>query len=444
MSVNGGPVVGAPVSHDIVSAAERASRYMVDPRSEPGARPGVVRPLPQCIRHLIRERHRPAFRDLQERTETLDQIQADHGYGHLIFRNESGGIAAAPEISVVRRRPGGRRQHLLLVLRRDVPPSLCLMLSVRIDCFPAEIKRGSSGVDQVQETVRILRVSLDLIAGHPFHGLSAPVGADVREHGAAPGQLFLKQHAQTVQAVIFRSKDIRLSCAFIVKCGREQCFGEVAVRPVVGPLPLSLEAADDRVVSDRLLRELLLEGFISSHQILDDHIHLHSEFPLLILGLAVFSDPFRILVEVFFAVLLRPLQSSLIFLVVVDPLFHAAEDFHLIDRFHSHAQIALEEILVHDGPSDSHRNRSDLEIAHPPQGCHCDCRPCKTEQHLLHILRYRLVIRILNIPAVHAECRKALLRMRGKDRRQVDRSGTFGRIQSPHTLDRIRVHIHRL
>ena len=417
---------------------------MVHPRCKPGARPGVIRSLPEGVCHFIRKRHGPAFRDLEERSKAFDQIQADHGDGHLIFRDKTGRIAASAEVPVICRSPGGRLEHLLLILLGHIPPSLGFMLALLIHCLTAEIKRGSAGVDQVNEAVRILRMAFDLISGHSLHGFSAPVGAHVREHRAAAGQLFLEQHAQAVQAVILRGKHIRFSCPFIVKGRGEQCLREVAVGPVVGPLSLSLESAYDRIVSDRLFRELLGQSFVASHQILDDDVHLHREFPLLVLGPAVLPDPFRILVKVFPAVFLRPLQGSLILFLIVDPFLHAAEDFHFIDRLYSHAQITLEEVLIHDGAADSHGDRSDLQIAHAPQGRDGNRRSRKPKQHLLHILRHRLVIRFLHVPAVDAERGKTFLRMGRKDGCQVDGTGPLCRIQSPDTFNGHGVHVHRL
>ena len=51
MSVRNRPVVRAPVVHNVVSGLERALAGYA--RSKPGARPGVVRSLPEFIGNFV-------------------------------------------------------------------------------------------------------------------------------------------------------------------------------------------------------------------------------------------------------------------------------------------------------------------------------------------------------------------------------------------------------
>ena len=304
----------------------------------------------------------------------------------------------------------------------------------------------------MQETVGILCVSLDIISGYSLYRLAAPVSTNVREHSSAAGQLFLEQHAQSVQAVILCCQNVRLTCSVIVEGSGKECFRIIAVRPVVGPLSLALESAGDCVVSESLLFEflsacgnlLIRELRVAAHQVFDDDIHLDRELPLLILHLTGLLDPLRVLVPCFLAVLLCPLQSSLELCLVIDTLFHTAEYFNLIHRLYTHAQIGLHEILVHDGSADSHGNGTDLQVAHSAERSCCNRCASEAEKHLRNILRNRIIVRFLYVAAIHSECRDSLLRMCCKNGCQIYSSRSLCRIQSPHALDCGGIHIHGL
>ena len=56
---------------------------------------------------------------------------------------------------------------------------------------------------------------------------------------------------------------------------------------MVGPLALPLEAAEDRVVADRLLAEAELgQPGVADHQVAGDHRHLDDDLPVAVLLLA--------------------------------------------------------------------------------------------------------------------------------------------------------------
>ena len=183
---------------------------------------------------------------------------------------------------------------------------------------------------------------------------------------------------------------------------------------------------------------------VSTHQILDDDVHLDRELPLFIFNLAGFLNPVGIFIPTFLAVFLGPLQRSLELIFIINALIHATKNFYLIDRLHTHAKIGLNEILIHDRTADSHGNGTDLQIAQTTERSCRHCRASKTEKHFRYILRNSLVICLLNVPAIHTECRNSLLCMSSQHRCQIYSSGSLGRVQSPDTLDRCGIHIHGL
>ena len=444
MPVHGGSVVCAPGPHHVISAPEGTAFLMIAARSEPGAGPGIIRTFPQCIRHFIRERDRPAFRDLQHRPESLHQVQAHHGNRHLRLCDKTGRISAAAEISIVGRRPLGGFRHFVNIFIGHFPPfpAACIALFVCADA--GEIQGGSTGVDQMDKTVRVSGVSFNLITGHPFNRLPAPVGADVREHRGPSCQLLLEQHAEAVQHIIFGGKDVGFPRSVIVKGSGEEGFRIVAVGIEIRPLALSLEAAGDRIMSQRFFGEFLSQLLIAAHQVFDDHVHFDRELPLLVLHLAGFLDPVGILVKAFPAFFFGPGEGSLILFFVVDSLTHAADDFHLIYGFDAHAEVRLDEILVDDGTADSHGDRSDLQIGSSSQRGHRHCSAAESKQHLSHIVGDLFRVRFLHFMPVHAESRKALLRMGCQHRSKVDRARALGGVQAPDAFDCGGIHIHGL
>ena len=185
------------------------------------------------------------------------------------------------------------------------------------------------------------------------------------------GQQSHKQHTQTVQHIVLGCQSIRLTCTLIVKAGAQQCFRIVTVRPMIGPLSLSLETACDGIVTNHLFFASFGQILITCHQILDDTIHLNSELPLLFLLLICKTNEIRVVITAHLTVLLGPCKSLLILFLVVNTFFHSAQNLYFIYRLYSHAQIRLYEILIHNGTADTHTLGTDLQIRLTSHGSNC-------------------------------------------------------------------------
>ncbi len=444
MAVADRAVVRAPMVHHIIGCRKRASGPAVTAGREPGAGPGVISPFPEHIRHLVGQVHGPAFGDLQHRPQAANQIQPDHGRRHHGSCQETGGESAAAEIAIVRRVPGGRRQNRLLVFFGYIPPFLHDAVAIRVFRLAAGVQAGRAGIDQMDQAAVLFRRAFQLIPRGALHGLRAPEGAHVGEDLCAVRQKLHKEHPQTVQHVVLGRQDIRLPRPVPVERSVQKRLREVCVGIEIGPLALALETGRDRVVADGFLGELRIELVAAAHQLLDDNHHFHHKLPVLLLLLRRPADEFRVLVESFLAVRLRPGQGALILVMVVDALGHAADDLHLIHGLHAHPQPGLNEIAVDDRTADAHADRPDLQIGFPAHRRHGHRRAPEPQQLLFHIFRDRSVVRVADLMAVDAECRKPLLRVGRQHRRQIDRTRALRAVETPDRLDRAAVHIHRL
>ena len=223
---------------------------------------------------------------------------------------------------------------------------------------------------------------------------------------------------------------------------------------MVRPLSLALEAGSDGVMADGFFNEACGQVLVALDQILDDAVHLDREFPLLLffflckLDAALFAeevDVFGVVIAAFLAVLLRPGQCLFIGLMVVDALFHAAEDLDLVNGLHAQAQILLHEVLIHDGAADAHGDGADLQIALAPHRRDCDSGTAEAQQLFLHVVGdFRDLVAVLHLMAVDAEGGQALLGVGRQNRGQIHSARTLGAVEAPDALDGHGVHIHRL
>ena len=174
----------------------------------------------------------------------------------------------------------------------------------------------------------------------------------------------------------------------IVKGRGEQRLGIVTVRPMVGPLSLTLEAAGDGVVTNLFFLERIGKLLIACHEVLDDAVHLNGEFPLLFFffgsefDAAFFAEEgygFGVIVSAFLAVCLGPSESLLIVLFVVDAFFHTAEDLDLVNGFDAHTEVAFHHVLIDDGACDTHALGTDLEVGFALHRSNSDCCAAEAE-----------------------------------------------------------------
>ena len=192
-----------------------------------------------------------------------------------------------------------------------------------------------------------------------------------------------------------------------------------------------------------LLKAQLGQARIADHQIARDQRHFDDRFPFPILALAGRLQMRRVVVRPFLAVVFHPVQRPLVFLGVKNLLFDPARKFAHVNVFVPHAQIFLEKGVVHHRTRDAHRYRSHREIGLITHHRRRQPAAGKTQQLLLHIVRNPVVAFVLHVFPVNAERRQPFLRVRGQDRRQIDRPRPPGAVKAPHRFRNQRVGIHR-
>ncbi|MNI66944.1 hypothetical protein D3C73_1225420 [compost metagenome] len=114
-------------------------------------------------------------------------------------------------------------------------------------------------------------------------------------------------------------------------------------------MPLSLEAADQRIVPVRLLRKAQLSQLrIADHEIAGNQRHFYASLPLLRLFIIANLQMRRVIIRSGPAILLDPRERLRILLLVINPFLEPADKFRHIHVLIAHAQILLEELLVYD------------------------------------------------------------------------------------------------
>ena len=285
------------------------------------------------------------------------------------------------------------------------------------------------------------------LASYTLYSLGAPVCTNVGEHLAATGQQLAEEHCHGIACIVFGSNNISLADTVPVEGAAKQSLGEVTVGLPVGPLTLSLETCRNSIVADSLFLEAhLAELGIAQHQVANDEGHLHYKFPVGILACTVLLLLGTVFVPtlVHLTVFLCPSHSLGILLVVVDTLFHAAEDFCLVHALVAHAQIFLEEVLVDDTACNTHALATYRQVALATHSCNCQGGTCPTQNLLLYISRNSVVCQILNVMAIDAECRQTLLCMTSQYGSQIYSTGTFCTVEAPNSLWPVGMHVHGL
>ena len=208
-------------------------------------------------------------------------------------------------------------------------------------------------------------------------------------------------------------------------------------------MPLSLKAADDSVMTDHFFFSALGKFLVAVEQILDYARHFRGKFPVFFLLSGSFLHFDGILVEVRAAFFFNPRESLFILCSVVNTFGHSADDFHFVYAFHTHTEIFFKEFGADDRTADAHRYRADLQVRFSTHRGNRYRRAGKTQNLFLHVLRNRGIVRFLHFVSVNAECGQAFLRVRCQNRSKIHRARAFRAVESPHRLDRERIHIHR-
>lgn len=124
---------------------------------------------------------------------------------------------------------------------------------------------------------------------------------------------------------------------------------------MIGPLPLTLEACGNRIVTERLLAKAKCSKlWISHHKIAGDHCHLHTCLPVLVFLLAAALVLWRVDVVTLSTVGTRPLQGAHEFLWVINSLIDAANNLHHVYCLNTHAEIVLKKGLINNRAGDAH------------------------------------------------------------------------------------------
>ena len=99
-----------------------------------------------------------------------------------------------------------------------------------------------------------------------------------------------------------------------------------------------------------------------------------------------------------------PFHGFAVFFGVVDAFRHAADDLGHVDRFVAHAEIFLEEVGIDHRSGDAHRYAAHREIRFAAHRGHSLCGACEAEYLLGYVGGYGVVVKILHVVTVDAEC----------------------------------------
>ena len=164
MTIADSTVVSAPVVHDIVSGLE--CTLTGTSGSKPGTRPCRIGSLHQSIGYFLRKLYSPSFCDLQNRTQTLHQIQSDHGNRHLRTGGKVAGESAAAEVVKAGFAPYGCICHLLDIFIGNFPPLLHDSVTILILTLTAGIQTSCTGVQKVNDTTILFCLTFQIITCH--------------------------------------------------------------------------------------------------------------------------------------------------------------------------------------------------------------------------------------------------------------------------------------
>ena len=141
---------------------------------------------------------------------------------------------------------------------------------------------------------------------------------------------------------------------------------------------------------------------------------------------------------------LDPCHRTLEFRGIENSVVDATQELRHVDRLDPHAEETFEQGLINDGSCDPHRNAAHREIRLPAHGGDRQPGTRKSKNLLLHILRYRPIVGILDILPVNPEGRQPFLGVSGKHCGKVHRAGPLRTIESPDGLGYQWIHVHGL
>ena len=149
-----------------------------------------------------------------------------------------------------------------------------------------------------------------------------------------------------------------------------------------------------------------------------------------------------VFIKIFAAFFFYPSQCLLIFFLIVNTFGHAANNFNLVNGFHTHSEILFKEFRRNNTSADSHCDRADLKIRFSAHRCDCYCRSCKTQYLFLNVIGNGRIVCVLNFVSVNSESGQTFLTMSCKNGRKIHRTRSFRAVESPNRFNGHRIHIH--
>ena len=433
-------VICAHVCHDGINVRERA--LAGENRREPSRRPSRVGAFVENLVHVFRKRAGVAFGDNENRALPFDEVHANHRHGNVALGNEVERVASAAEVFAVCRAPFSRRHHRIDVLPGRFAGLFHDRLTVYAGCLHVAVECGRAGVDEVHDPV--FRVAFHRVAGNAFDGFGRPIRANVGEARRAPRELVEEQLANAVHRVVFRGKRDCFARSVPVKRAVQKRFRHVAVRVVIRPVTLTLEAAANGVEAETFFFAVdRLQIRVPVHHVAEDNRHQNRFAERAFLFFRGKNEVGAIAVRTDFDVFFRPFHGELEFFFVVNFEVHAAAHFRHVNGLDAHAEVAFPERVVEDRSRDTHRATADGEVAFSAERSDRQPGAGEAENFFRDIFRNRGVVRVLHVVSVNRERGNAFLRVAGERGGEVNGARAFRAVEAPNRLRERRVRFKR-
>ena len=145
------------------------------------------------------------------------------------------------------------------------------------------------------------------------------------------------QHRHAVEAVVFRGDNEGFAYAIPVERAVKQRFGGVAVRVLIGPVTLALEACGNGVVAQRLFdQSFFRQLLVALHHVANAHRHQQALFEYRAALLGITFILLRVLVFAVAEGFIRPRQRHFQLAFIIDFLIDTAAQYGHIHRLDLH------------------------------------------------------------------------------------------------------------
>lgn len=124
-------------------------------RAEPCGRPGRVGAFVDGVVNLVGQISRPALGNLQDGSNALHNVEAQHRNRHLCLAAEVAGISTAAEVLIVRATPIGGVQARLDVRIGHLPERFHHMIALGIYAGTGTIQGRCAGIDEVNGLISL-------------------------------------------------------------------------------------------------------------------------------------------------------------------------------------------------------------------------------------------------------------------------------------------------